>query len=68
MYVCICKAVTDGHIREAVRQGCCTSGDLARCFGAGRDCGKCRGELKSLLQVLKAERPEAVAGGSDPGR
>lgn len=59
MYVCICKAVTDGQIRDAVQQGCCTHKDLVRCLEVGRDCGKCRSEVRSLVQLLVVDAPLA---------
>jgi bacterioferritin-associated ferredoxin len=55
MYVCICKAVTDGQIREAVRQGCRTRKDVVCRLNVGKDCGKCRGDVRSLLRTLDAE-------------
>lgn len=57
MYVCICKAVTDGQIREAVRQGCRTRKEIVRCLNVGQDCGKCRSDLRSLLHDLDAAVP-----------
>jgi bacterioferritin-associated ferredoxin len=56
MYVCICKAVTDSQIREAIHQGACTRKELAQCLRVGRDCGKCNPELRELLQI-HAPRP-----------
>lgn len=41
MYVCICQAVTDHQIREAVRDGARTLKDLRRELGVTRDCGRC---------------------------
>lgn len=49
MYVCICKAVTDGQIREAIHRGACTRRDLIQCLNVGRDCGKCTPEVRALL-------------------
>jgi bacterioferritin-associated ferredoxin len=63
MYVCICKAVTDRQIREAVQQGCCTRKDLVRCLEVGRDCGKCRSQVRSLLEILVVNE-----GGESAGR
>jgi bacterioferritin-associated ferredoxin len=51
MYVCICKAVTDGQIKEAIRQGICTRRELIHCFSIGRDCGKCNRDIRALLEA-----------------
>ena len=50
MYICICKAVTDGQIRHAISQGACTRKQLAECLSVGRDCGKCNAEVRALLE------------------
>ena len=41
MYICLCKAVTDSHIREAVAKGTTQFGQLRRELGLGSQCGKC---------------------------
>ncbi len=51
MYICICKAVTDGQIREAINQGACTRKQLIQCFSVGRDCGKCNADVRELLNL-----------------
>ena len=50
MYICICKAVTDGQIRTAINNGICTHRQLIHCFGVGKDCGKCNKEVNDLLK------------------
>lgn len=59
MYVCICRGVTDGQIRDAVRQGCSSRKDLVKCLDVGRGCGKCRAEIRSVLRLF-AEDPAAT--------
>ncbi|MGY6217695.1 (2Fe-2S)-binding protein [Methylolobus aquaticus] len=49
MYVCICKAVTETQIREAVREGLCTHRDVSRCLRVGTVCGKCAPDVRALL-------------------
>jgi bacterioferritin-associated ferredoxin len=49
VYICICKAVTDGQIREAINQGACTRKQLIECLSVGRDCGKCNADVRELL-------------------
>lgn len=50
MYVCICSAVTDSEIREAVRGGACTLRDLKRELGVAGSCGRCAPCARELLQ------------------
>ena len=46
MYVCICKAVTDGQIRAAVEDGITTMSGLKRSLGCSGQCGKCARHVK----------------------
>ena len=50
MYVCICKGITENQIRDAIRSGLCTRREISRNLKAGTACGKCRQEVRDLLQ------------------
>jgi bacterioferritin-associated ferredoxin len=55
MIVCVCKAVSDRHIRSAVKDGATSLRDLTRDLGVGTCCGKCLPEAKvALASSLKA--------------
>lgn len=41
MYVCLCKAVTDNQIREAVAKGATRFGQVRKELGLASQCGKC---------------------------
>ncbi|RFA31467.1 hypothetical protein CAI21_02345 [Alkalilimnicola ehrlichii] len=41
MYVCVCRAISDRHIREAVQSGARTMRELRQQLGLCSDCGKC---------------------------
>lgn len=41
MYVCVCYAVTDTQIQEAVHQGDITLAAVKKRLGVGSQCGKC---------------------------
>ncbi|MBD9361723.1 (2Fe-2S)-binding protein [Methylomonas fluvii] len=49
MYVCVCKAVTDRQVTQAISQGVCNRRQLMQCTGAGGVCGKCTASIKALL-------------------
>ena len=49
MIVCICKAVSDRHIRSAVKNGARSLRDLTRDLGVGTCCGKCVPEARAVL-------------------
>lgn len=48
MYVCICKAVTDSAIREAVQEGTTTVSGLREQLGCTGQCGKCKQQVREL--------------------
>lgn len=57
MYVCVCKAVTDKQITNAILDGLCTRRQLFQCFGVGSDCGKCNKHVKELLDQTRVKQP-----------
>ncbi|WP_298772883.1 bacterioferritin-associated ferredoxin [uncultured Shewanella sp.] len=53
MYVCICHAVTDTQIKEAVNQGDKSLTDVKHRLGVADQCGKC---AKMAVQIILNER------------
>jgi bacterioferritin-associated ferredoxin len=51
MIICVCKAVSDRHIRSAVEDGATTLRDLSRELGVGTCCGKCVPEARATLSA-----------------
>ncbi len=49
MYVCLCCAVTDYQLRDAVVDGALDVAEIGRRTGAGTDCGQCRDVLRAFL-------------------
>jgi hypothetical protein len=39
MYVCLCQGVTDGQIREAIMEGCCSYREVRETLGVASKCG-----------------------------
>ena len=66
MYVCVCKAVTDTQIKQAINDGVCTRRQLFQCFGVGRDCGKCNKHVKELLDTHLQQQPIMQAASNQP--
>lgn len=59
MYICVCKAVTDSQIQAAIEKGICSHKQLVRCFGVGKDCGKCNKDVNAMLK-LSARPTETI--------
>jgi bacterioferritin-associated ferredoxin len=58
MIICICKAVSDRHIRSAVKDGATNLRDLTRELGVGTCCGKCLPEARATLCASLDSRAE----------
>jgi bacterioferritin-associated ferredoxin len=58
MYVCVCNAVTESAIREAVADGACSLADLERRTGCSGNCGCC---AEMAAQVLHETLQKRVA-------
>jgi bacterioferritin-associated ferredoxin len=51
MIICVCKAVSERHIRSAVKNGATRVRDLTRELGVGSCCGKCIPEARAALSA-----------------
>ena len=58
MYVCICNAVTDSEIRNAVDDGVRNLKQLSRLNGCGVTCGSCQDMAADLIKQTIAEKRE----------
>jgi bacterioferritin-associated ferredoxin len=63
MIICVCKAVSDRHIRTAVDCGATSMRDLSRQLGVGTCCGKCVPEARATLSASleSSSQPDALA-------
>ena len=52
MYVCVCKAVTESQVRQAVSGGVQSLKDLRRELGVTSDCGQCAVCARQCLKAL----------------
>mgnify|MGYP001568496495 CR=1 FL=1 len=59
MYVCICNAVTDSDIRDAVQDGVSNMRQLGQLTGCGSKCGCCKEQAVEILQQSMAEARES---------
>lgn len=50
MYVCLCQGVTDGQIREAIYEGCCSYREVRDTLGVATQCGKCACTAKQIVR------------------
>ena len=62
MFVCLCKAVTDHQIRDAVDTGVCSFEDMQSHLAVSTVCGGCECEVKKVMQQkLKAELSSRIS-------
>jgi len=62
MYVCICNAVTDSEIRDAVDDGVRNLKQLSKLNGCGVTCGSCQELAAEVLQEAVAEKRQQAFG------
>jgi bacterioferritin-associated ferredoxin len=55
MYVCVCQGVTDGQIRDAIFEGCCSYRDVRETLGVASKCGKCASFAKEVVRDTLTE-------------
>jgi bacterioferritin-associated ferredoxin len=51
MYVCICNAFTDKHVRQVAESGKGCVANVYKSLGCRPQCGKCVDEVRALLAV-----------------
>lgn len=62
MIICVCNAISDRHIRAAVRDGAASCmRDVVRELKVGTCCGKCVPEAKVALKRCVAEYAETAS-------
>lgn len=52
MYICLCKAVTEREVVQAVRQGAETLPALKNKTGVATGCGQCACDAEALLESV----------------
>ncbi|NLF54417.1 MAG: bacterioferritin [Thauera phenolivorans] len=57
MYVCVCNAITERHIGQAVDEGMCSLRELREQLGVGAECGRCARHARECMHA-------ALGGGS----
>jgi bacterioferritin-associated ferredoxin len=57
MFVCVCRAVSDKTIRQAVNDGACSMRALCRETGIISQCGKCAAMAQQVLKDALQEMP-----------
>lgn len=56
MIVCLCEAVTDRQVREAIQGGCDSVRAVQRRCGAGASCGSCCGMVREMIASRRNRR------------
>ena len=60
MYVCVCLAVTESAVAEAIESGATTREAVTRACGAGGDCGACHGMIATMIEDRLEARVPSV--------
>jgi len=55
MYVCLCKGITDEHIKQEMHNGANRLKDLVNNLGLAKDCGQCVVATREVFQSIQAK-------------
>lgn len=61
MIICVCKGVSDSHVKQAASRGHCTMQKLKCQTGLGSQCGVCRKSTRQLLSEINRLSNTALA-------
>lgn len=50
MYVCVCMAVTDAEVEDAITSGAHSREAVTKACRAGGDCGACHGMIEGMIE------------------
>ena len=59
MYICICNAITESQVHEAVESGAEDLWDLQAELGLASGCGSCKETASDILRENRARRGRA---------
>ncbi|WP_431284459.1 (2Fe-2S)-binding protein [Humitalea sp. 24SJ18S-53] len=59
MYVCLCNALTDHHVRDAASEGAKRPAEVHAACGCRAQCGSC---VKAMLTMLRDLPATALSG------
>lgn len=62
MYVCVCQAVTESQVRQAVHDGVRSMRGLREQLGVASECGKCARCAQGILKECR-RCPNVESGG-----
>lgn len=60
VYICLCHAVSDRAIYEAVERGISTYSELSFSTGCGTQCGSCAKTARQIFSEALSERNSAT--------
>lgn len=64
MYMCVCSAVTERQIRQAISRGAATAAQLRETLGVAERCGSCQDCLDDYLAQTPASEVAGLRAGA----
>lgn len=68
MYICVCNAISERQVQEAIAQGAADLGDLQAQLGIATCCGQCADTATDYLPGGRYATPLTVASAVAPER
>jgi bacterioferritin-associated ferredoxin len=60
MYVCLCNALTEHHVRQAAMDGASRPSEIYRACGCAAQCGACTALMRQIADEVARPCGEAV--------
>jgi bacterioferritin-associated ferredoxin len=60
MYICLCKAITDNDIRDAVHSGAASLADVQHQLGVSTGCGTCMEAAEEVISETLSRAAERL--------
>jgi len=67
MYVCVCLAVSQSEVEDAIANGASCRESVTRACGAGADCGACHGMIRQMIEDRSDALGSSTAAGDSVG-
>ncbi len=68
MYVCLCNALTDRQVRQAVADGACRPREVYGACACRAQCGGCTNAILCLIREARTAAAAAAAAGRGPAK
>ena len=56
MYICVCKKITEGQLKDSFIKTDCNFNESQKTLGFSSKCGKCKSSVESLVKSIQFKK------------